>query len=172
MGPEDQHEQPFDQDAYDLWMTETRNAAILDEIEKLSNGEIQCDSTNDLEAADVSSQRVVKLVQELRFSLPVYARGSQWKRLPDEQAWWWYWIGSDYTVPHICSVMVSKTGAKDRYFVADGNLAPWCDEMEGFWLKIEYPNIPSRAEQKRIVGASQREASKERIIYIIPLKSV
>ena len=37
MGPEDQHEQPFDPEAYDLWMTETRNAAILDEIEKLSN---------------------------------------------------------------------------------------------------------------------------------------
>jgi hypothetical protein len=41
MGPEDQHEQPFDPEAYDLWMTETRNAAILDEIEKLSNGEMQ-----------------------------------------------------------------------------------------------------------------------------------
>jgi hypothetical protein len=73
---------------------------------------------------------------------------SQWKTLPDEQAWWWYWTGSDYAVPHICSVMVSKTGAKDRYFVADGNLAPWCDEMEGFWLKIDYPNVPTRAEQK------------------------
>jgi hypothetical protein len=82
---------------------------------------------------------------------------SQWKTLPDEQAWWWYWTGSDYAVPHICSVMVSKTGAKDRYFVADGNLAPWCDEMKGFWLKIDYragtidrydypsaPNVPVR----------------------------
>ena len=87
-------------------------------------------------------------VQEREAERERIAPQSQWKTLPDEQAWWWYWTGSDYAVPHICSVMVSKTGAKDRYFVADGNLAPWCDEMEGFWLKIDYPNVPTRAEQK------------------------
>src|SRR5271170_5805587 len=86
----------------------------------------------------------------------------EWKRLPDEQAWWWYWIGSDYTIPHICSVMVSKTGTKNRYFVADGSAAAWCDEMEGFWLKIEYPNVPSRAEQKHILSTTKRSRMKSR----------
>lgn len=85
----------------------------------------------------------------------------EWKLLPDEQAWWWYWIGSDYTLPHVCFVMVSKTGAKDRYFVADGKLAPWCDTMEGFWLKVEYPNVPIREEQKQLkIRPPKTEASK------------
>lgn len=73
----------------------------------------------------------------------------KWKLLPDEQAWWWHWDAEDYHLPHIYSVRVSKTG-RDRYFVANGKNAPWCDEMGGFWLKVEYPNVPSRAEQKKL----------------------
>jgi hypothetical protein len=66
-----------------------------------------------------------------------------WKRLPDEQAWWWHWNGEDLAIPHIYFVMVSKTGP-DRYFVAEREInSPWCDEMGGAWLKVEYPNVPS-----------------------------
>jgi hypothetical protein len=103
-----------------------------------------------LECKEKQINRIIAYArQEREAEREMIAEQSQWKTLPDEQAWWWwYWTGSDYAVPHICSVMVSKTGAKDRYFVADGNLAPWCDEMKGFWLKIDYPNVPTRAEQK------------------------
>lgn len=70
-----------------------------------------------------------------------------WAKLPDEQTWYWHWNGDDYSVPHIYSVMVSKTG-RDRYFIANGGA--WCDEFGGWWLKIARPNVPSRAEQNKL----------------------
>lgn len=64
-----------------------------------------------------------------------------WKTLPDSQGWWWHWNGDVETAPFIHSVLVSKTG-KDRYFSADGDLAPWCDELGGQWLEILTPSLP------------------------------
>jgi hypothetical protein len=66
----------------------------------------------------------------------------KWLVLPNEQAWWWYWNGENYMVPHIFSVMVSNTGTP-RYFIQYPD-SRWCDEIGGWWLKVEYPNVPSR----------------------------
>jgi hypothetical protein len=84
---------------------------------------------------------------------PVEAPLNKWKKAPDGQAWWWHWNGEGYAMPHVYSVMAGKRGPDERYFVADGKLAPWCDGMGGFWLKVEYPNVPTRDEQKSIAGA-------------------
>jgi hypothetical protein len=109
------------------------------------------------------------------------ARGSsereraQWTLLPDEQAWYWHWTGEDYAVPHIYSVMASCSSQHRRYFLAYPDLrapAPafsssqhhryflaypdlrWCDEMGGFWLKIGYPNVPTRTKPAALKESS------------------
>jgi hypothetical protein len=82
--------------------------------------------------------------------------GAKWLKVPNEQAWWWHWNGEVLAIPHIFSVMVSKTGP-DRYFVADGQNAPWCDEMGGWWLKVEYPNVPTREYQRASLTSSPGE---------------
>lgn len=79
-----------------------------------------------------------------------------WSLAPDEQAWWWHWNGEDYAIPHIYSVLVSKTGP-DRYFIQYPD-SRWCDEIGGFWLKVQYPNVPTRTEQADLAG---RRATKE-----------
>lgn len=77
----------------------------------------------------------------------------KWMHLPNEQTWWWHWNGEDLAIPHIYSVMVSKT-LNDRYFIAYPD-SRWCDELGGFWLKVQYPNVPSRTEQKSLAGVEQ-----------------
>lgn len=72
----------------------------------------------------------------------------EWRLNPDEQAWWWHWNGEDYAVPHVYSVLVSNTGGP-RYFVSFPDCR-WCDEMGGFWLKVQYPNVPSREDQSEM----------------------
>lgn len=77
---------------------------------------------------------------------PANVPREQWVRLPDEQTWYWHWNGEDLAVPHIYSVMTSHSGRSDRYFVAYPD-SRWCDELGGWWLKIDRPNVPSREYQ-------------------------
>ena len=66
-----------------------------------------------------------------------------WVRLPDEQTWYWHWDGEDLSVPHIYSIMASHSGKGVRYFIGYPD-SRWCDEIGGWWLKINRPNVPSR----------------------------
>lgn len=89
-----------------------------------------------------------------RAGIPVEPQPTKkWMHLPNEQTWWWHWNGEDLAIPHIYSVMVSKT-LNDRYFIAYPD-SRWCDELGGFWLKVQYPNVPSRTEQKSLAGVEQ-----------------
>jgi hypothetical protein len=71
----------------------------------------------------------------------------KWKVVPDEQAWWWHWTAEDLAIPFIHHVQ--KSGTNGRYFI-DYPDSRWCDEIGGFWLKVQYPNVPSRAEQAEL----------------------
>jgi len=79
-----------------------------------------------------------------------------WKLLPDEAAWWWHWTAEDLAIPFIYHVQKSGT-AKGRFFI-DFPDSRWCDEVGGFWLKVQYPNVPSREEQAAII-ASRTQAT-------------
>jgi hypothetical protein len=81
----------------------------------------------------------------------------RWVRLPDEQTWYWHWDGEILSVPHIYSVMASHSGNPVRYFIAYPD-SRWCDEVGGWWLKIERPNVPTRAWLK--LHESKVEADK------------
>ena|SRR5271157_2717429 len=77
--------------------------------------------------------------------IPAESDGQDWLLAPNEQAWWWHWDGEDYSIPFIYSVMVSHTGP-DRYFIATPD-SRWCDEVGGWWRKVDRPNVPSREWQ-------------------------
>jgi len=77
----------------------------------------------------------------------------KWKLLPDEQAWWWHWTAEDLAIPFIHHVQ--KSGTNGRYFI-DYPDSRWCDEIGGFWLKVQYPNVPSRAEQSELKRTDQQ----------------
>jgi hypothetical protein len=81
-------------------------------------------------------------------------QAAMWLKVPNEQEWWWHWDGEDYSIPFIYSVMVSKTGP-DRYFVSFPD-SRWCDDIGGWWMKVERPNVPSREYQA--LNVSQAEA--------------
>jgi hypothetical protein len=81
-----------------------------------------------------------------------------WTRLPDEQAWYWHWNGEDYSAPFIHSVLASLTGSGVRYFVQYPD-SRWCDEVGGWWMKIDRPNVPSRDWLKQAATPDFKTAS-------------
>lgn len=82
-----------------------------------------------------------------------------WEAAPNEQDWWWHWDGESLSVPFIYSVMVSHSGSPDRYFITYPD-SRWCDELGGWWLKVERPNVPSR-EFQRVAGLASPSARTE-----------
>jgi hypothetical protein len=102
-------------------------------------------------------------VTRLTAALEAVQDEPNWIRLPNEQAWWWHWNGEDYSVPHIYSVLVSKTGSVRAGFVSYPD-SRWCDEIGGWWLKVEYPNVPTREYQARLSSpVTKAEARPEKI---------
>jgi hypothetical protein len=67
------------------------------------------------------------------------------KTPPTEQADYWNWDGDPDHAPMIYHVLWSGTAKK--CFVSIGQYgideAIWCDNFDGWWLKIEQPSIPS-----------------------------
>jgi hypothetical protein len=82
----------------------------------------------------------------------------KWISAPNEAAWWWHWNGQDYSVRFIYHVQHRRCGTVDRYFV-DYPDSRWCDEIGGFWLKVQYPNVPTREEQKAIPAPKKEKQS-------------
>lgn len=92
-------------------------------------------------------------------SQPTAPADERWILLPNEQAWWWHWNGEDYAIPHIFHVRQSLT-ASGRYFI-DFPDSRWCDAVGGFWMKIEYPNVPTRETQAKLVAKAQPPAQEK-----------
>ena len=95
---------------------------------------------------------------EVSGAAAVSPASTKWMNLPNEQAWWWHWNGEDLAIPHIYSVMYS--GTAKRYFIAYPD-SRWCEELGGFWLKVQYPNVPSRDEQKSLAAGTREAATTE-----------
>lgn len=69
----------------------------------------------------------------------------EWTRTPPaEQAMFWWWNGDRDSAPFACQVMYG--GTDNRYFVARNFMeeTPWVDELGGFWMKCEEPEIPDQ----------------------------
>ena len=116
-------------------------------------------NANKHEFTEFASEVIARNVPQPQILVPQgSAPDAEWKSLPDEQTWYWHWNGEDLSVPFIYQVMASLTGGR-RYFVA-GGISPWCDEMGGWWLKVERPNVPRRDYQKAALAARDVPQSK------------
>lgn len=69
-----------------------------------------------------------------------------WLSKPDSQGYWWHWDGNPDLAPFIYGVLVSLTGEVHRYFIQYPD-SRWCDEIGGFWMKIEQPSLPTKEKR-------------------------
>ena len=101
-----------------------------------------------------------------------------WKKLPDEQGWWWFWAGHESDKPFLLSILPSHSD-EPFCFVHNGDSIRCdqmngdsirCDQVGGFWLKAEVPAPPTAVERadaeaawlKRFEGTMK--ADTERVV--------
>lgn len=66
------------------------------------------------------------------------------KELPKESGIYWWWDGGDDSLPYV--VDIEYSGTDGSYFAPAGqhgwNRFQHVDEMEGWWMKLDYPELP------------------------------
>ena len=73
------------------------------------------------------------------------AENRAWKKLPDEQGWWWFWTGRGGNKPFLVSILSSHSD-EPFYFVNNSD-STRCDLLGGYWLKAEVPTPPTAVER-------------------------
>ena len=91
-----------------------------------------------------------------------------WKKLPDEQGWWWFWTGHESDKP--CLLSILSNHVDEPFYYINNSSSIRCDEMGGYWLKDEAPAPPTAVERadaeaawlKRFEGTMK--ADTERVV--------
>jgi hypothetical protein len=100
------------------------------------------DDTGCLSDEDLTAENIDLLFVEQQLAKFAGTSGTWTQDAPTEQAWYWHWNGSPDASPFIYSVLVS--GANGKCFISNSSRssAPWCEDVGGWWMKIEPPALP------------------------------